>query len=111
MADLDRLITLVVRGEGTRDNFNRLVPGAEVFRGVVWAELRVAALELDSELGGPGIRLAGDRTYRIRWREDVAIAFLPRLDVIDDFDIRYNLSRVTPVDRRRYLDLDCVRQQ
>ena len=110
MADLDRLITLVVRGESTRNEFGEAVPGPELFNGKVWAELRVAALELDSELGGPGIRLAGRRTYRIRWREDVAITFLPRLDVIDDFDIRYNLSRVTPVDRRRYLDLDCVRQ-
>ena len=108
MADLDRLITLVVRGEGTRDNFNRLVPGPELFNGVVWAELRAADRELD--FGTGTIRLAGDRTYRIRWRADVAVAFLPRLDVVDDFDVVYNLSRVTPVERRRYLDLDCVRQ-
>ena len=88
MADLDRLITLVVRGEGTRDNFNRLVPGPELFNGVVWAELRAADRELD--FGTGTIRLAGDRTYRIRWREDVAVGHLTRYDVVDDLSISPN---------------------
>ena len=88
MADLDRLITLIIRGEGTRDDFNRLVPAAEVFNGLLWAELRAADRELD--FGTGTIRLAGDRTYRIRWREDVALGFLTRYDVIDDLSVSPN---------------------
>ena len=57
MANLDRLIVLIVRGEGTRDNFNRLVPGVELFNGRIWAELRTADRELDFDAGT--IRYAG----------------------------------------------------
>ena len=51
----------------------------------------------------------GDRTYRIRWRDDVATAQLQRMDMKDDNEVSYNLSRVTPIGRKRFLDLDCVR--
>ena len=61
MADLDRLITLVIRGPSVRDNFNVLQPGAEVFRGRVWAELRAADRELDFGTGN----------YQIGGRQDV----------------------------------------
>ena len=48
MANLDRLITLAVRGEDFRDDSGRTQqPGSEVFNGKIWAELRSGVGELN----------------------------------------------------------------
>ena len=109
MANLDRLITLAVQGESVRDDSGVTQPGPEVFNGKIWAELRAGVGELN--IATNLFRLAGDRTFRIRYRQDIALGHLNRFKITDDLGIEYNLSRVILVDRRRYLDLDCARRQ
>ena len=109
MADLDRLISLTVRGAPTRTPEGRVEPGPVIFTGKVWARQTDASAELDRD--GGVIRYAGERAYRIRWRDDVALGILDRYDVTDDLGIPYRVAQVSPSrERREYLDLSLTRR-
>ena len=72
MEHLDRWITLTIRGEGTRDRFGRHVEGQATFAGTVWASQSTAREKSDTDGAGRGLAFAtADRTFRIRWRDDV----------------------------------------
>ena len=108
MADLDRLITLQVRAPGMRDDEGRFQPGAVSFSGKVWARYLRTQQSIDLQPGG-GLTVH-DRRFRIRWRRDVIEAATYQLQVTDDIGIVYNIAQVaTGDDRRRYLELLCLR--
>ena len=108
MADLDRLITLTLRGEPTRDDHNRSVTGPILFDGKVWARLESAVSDVDFSTGT--IRPSGDRRYRVRWREDLETTPTSRITVTDEYDAAFNVQSVEPVDRKRHVELTLVRQ-
>jgi head-tail adaptor len=109
MADLDRLITLTLRGEPTRDKHNRAVPGPVTFRGKVWARLESAVSDVDFSTGT--IRPSGDRRYRVRWREDLETTPPSRITVTDEYGVSFNVQSVEPVDRKRYVELTLEREK
>ena len=109
MPDLDRLITLTIRGANTRDKHNRAVPGPVTFTGKVWA--RVESVVSDADLSTGTIRPSGDRRYRVRWREDLETTPTPRITVTDEYGAAFNVQSVEPVDRKRHVELTLARQQ
>ena len=109
MPDLDRLITITLRGPNTRDDHNRAVPGPVTFTGKVWA--RVESVVSDADFSTGIIRPSGDRRYRVRWREDLETTPTPRITVTDEYGAAFNVQSVEPVDRKRHVELTLARQQ
>ena len=102
MADLDRLITLYVSDEGTRNEFGESVDGAvHTYR--VWASVDDAFA--DVEFGVGGVVISDERTYRVRWRSDLAHRAVTLIDVADDNGRTFRVTRIREVGRRRFLDL------
>ena len=109
MANLDRLIRLIVRGPGMRVN-GRYQDGPITFDGAVWAEQRITATKI--EILATLFTTRGDRTYRIRHREDVVSAQVTNLKVVVG-QIEYAVTEVEPYvkDRNRWLDLVLLTQE
>ena len=105
MADLDRVVTLVVV-TFTRDGQGNSVETETEH--TVWAEQRNAtAGNLFST--GAIVRTLYDRVYRIRYRADAAETVVGGIRILDEQGQRFNASRIDEVDRRRYLDIACTR--
>ena len=68
MATLDRILTLTIRTEGTRNEYGEWVPGTSTDYDV-WARRQDVGVERVVQEGG--VRTDARRTYRIRWRSDV----------------------------------------
>lgn len=109
MADLDRLVTLTIRGPHTRDENNRAVPGPITFQGQIWA--RYDDLGSGTEVGSGGIlQTISYRNFMIRYRADmVDISPLTRIDVADDESREWALVKIGEPDRRRFMELECTR--
>ena len=111
MEHLDRWITLTIRGEGTRDRYGRNVEGQVTFTGTVWASQSTAREKSDTGGAGRGLAfVTADRTFRIRWRDDVGMAKPGLVTVTDGDGATYTVTDTVEVGRRRYLDLECTRE-
>lgn len=112
MADLDRLVTLTIRDDLVYDDVDgEFVPGPITFRGVVWA--RYADLGSGSELDGGLIRTISYRNFMIRWRQDLVSISNPhiRIAVEDESSNAWVVRKIgEPEPRRRYMDIETVRQ-
>ena len=102
MADLDRLITLYVSDQDTRNEFGESVDGAvHVYR--VWASVDDAVADIT--FGVIGLVLSDERTYRVRWRRDLADGPVTLIDLADADGATFRVTRIREVGRRRFLDL------
>ncbi len=109
----DRIITVTVSTEGTRDNQGNYVPGQVTAVGV-WASRRDRSAE-DIEQEG-GTRDETRRDWRIRWDSRIADVPVSRISVVDGGQT-FNVLNMTEVTRqrrneanlrRRWLDLQGV---
>ena len=108
MADLDRLITLVIRGPGVRDEFNQLQPGAEVFRGRVWA--RQQDVGSGTEVSGGLLATVFYRNFTIRYRDDLPGILNSYIDLIDSDGDDWAIIRVSESDdRKRFHSIETSR--
>ena len=106
MADLDRRITLKLSSGGSRNQYGEWQAGTVVDH-AVWAQ-RVDAIG-DTDTGPEGDRHVSIRTYRVRYRGDVADADLSDL-AIEAGGIVYTVTgRRIPAPRDRFIELDVAR--
>ena len=102
MADLDRLITLYVSDQDTRNEFGESVDGAvHTYR--VWASVDDAFADVTFSPGY--LALSDERTYRVRWRRDLDIGPVTLIDLADENRQTFRVTRIREVGRRRFLDL------
>ena len=102
MADLDRLITLYVSDQDTRNEFGESVDGAvHTYR--VWASVDDAFA--DVEFGVGGVVISDERTYRVRWRRDLADGPVTLIDLADADGATFRVTRIREVGRQRFQDL------
>ena len=105
MPALDRRIT-VRRSISTFNQYGEVEKTSTDFR--MWAT-RMDASVIDAEMAGGSLNTA-TRTYRIRWRGDLADATASELAVIED-DETLNILNVMEqsgqrAERRRFLDIE-----
>ena len=96
MARLDRVVVLTVRAKPTTNDFGEAVPGAVVFAGPVWAE-RMDRGTAQNLASSPPFVVSDDtrRTYRVRYRPDLATVTVPRSQVeIDEAGRTFTADRV-----------------
>ena len=102
MADLDRLITLYVSDEGARDEHGEYIDGpVHTYR--VWASVDDAFADVTFSPGY--LALSDERTYRVRWRSDLADRAVTLIDLADDAGVTFRVTRIRTVERRRFQDL------
>ena len=110
MTTLDTLATLVVRNPAQRNRHGEMEDGAATFSGNVWTFVTDRLAQ--PQPTPAGVLLSASRTFRIRWRQDVATIkdATNRLDLTHEGETWEPVSITESDDRRRYLDLHCVRR-
>ena len=103
MADLDRRTTLGIRGEGHRNEYGEWQPGV-VTEHRVWAQRTDAVA--DNATGPEGHRHVSIRTFRLRYRGDVADAQVSDLSIESDGVVYTVTGRRQSDPRDRFIDLD-----
>ena len=104
----DRLVTVNIEAEGSRDQFGQYVPGA-VTPVRMWARSRDKSLRDIIESGGR--RDTGERNWQVRWRSDLAATPTSRLTVQDgsrlfSVDNMIELTGRDRATRRRFIELE-----
>ena len=106
----DRVITVNIEAEGTRDIHGIYTPGP-VTAVRMWASQRDKSLRDIIESGG--LRDTGERTWRVRWRSDLYNTPTSRIEVVDGsrtFGVT-NMVELTGRDRmtrRRFIELEGI---
>ena len=103
---LDRIVTLTITGEGTRNQYGEFVPG-KATTSRVWAERDDKSLENVVESGGA--RGISERAYKVRWRSDLASTLPTNISIRDGTQL-FQVSNVTEEEeghgRRRFMVLE-----
>ena len=110
MADLDRLLTLTVRGPLVYDDVElEYVDGSITFEGKVWC--RQVDVGSGQEVVSGALRIVEYRNFTIRYRQDVtSVGAAGQLAVTDDDGNGWTINRVSETDeRRRFMNLECTR--
>ena len=110
---LDRPITITIRGPDDFNQAGQFVPGE-----AVEYPLFATAVDISVErlLMTGGARLDADHVFRVRWFEELAIAPVTSVAVVDDFGLSYTVTNVGEYVgrfgemRRRFMDLECTRE-
>ena len=101
MAELDRLITLYVADEGRRARGVHVDGAVHVYR--VWASVDDAFADVTFD--PVGLRISDERTYRVRWRRDLADRRVTLIDLADENGDTFRVTRIREVGRQRFQDL------
>lgn len=108
MADLDRLLTLTVRGAPVRDEFNQFQPGPVSFDGKVWC--RQQDVGSGQEVSGGILATVFYRTFTIRHRADLVGILNSQIDLVDEDGSGWSITRVAESDeRKRFMELETQR--
>ena len=103
---LDRVVTLHLEAEGTRDEDGNYIPGPTTDVRV-WAQL-VDGGESDSLTSG-GVIVVRRAVVTIRWRADVIDTPPSRMEFTDDYNVRYNVETVQDfAARRRFISISAT---
>ena len=101
MADLDRLITLYVSDEGRREQGVYVEGAVHTYR--VWASVDDAFADISFSPGH--LLISDERTYRVRWRRDLAERRVNLIDLADADGATFRVTRIQEVGRQRFQDL------
>ena len=106
---LDRRITIRIGdGAGTRNIFGEFIPG-DFTDYEVWAEQRGAGSADVESAGGTVVQAA--RGYTVRWFQELNVANIAFVTVIDEDGFNWNAENITESDaRRRLIYIETVRQ-
>ena len=105
---LNRVVTVSVEAEGTRDENGRYVPGPVTdYR--VWA-VQTAAGSTDYETS-EGTRIAQIVRWTIRYTAEIALARTDRVTITDENGFVWDPESIAESQRRRrYLDITATRR-
>ena len=110
---LDRPITATIRGADDYNQAGQFVPGLAV-EYPIYATAIDISVSRQLEVGGA--RLDSDRVFRVRWFEELALAPVTSVAVIDELALAYTVTHVEEYvgrfgeQRRRWLDISCSRE-
>ena len=105
---LDRRITVRIGdGAGTRNQFGEFMPG-DFTDYPLWAEQRGAG-SADAETAG-GTVVQAARGYTVRWFQELAVANIVFVTVIDEDGFNWNAENISESDaRRRLIYIEAIR--
>ena len=105
MATLNRVITLLISDESTRNEHGETVPG-KVNSYTVWAEVRDGGSS--ETLTVAGSRIDARKSFTVRWRRDIIDARTQNLRLTDEYGRAFTITEFSEAyedGRRRYVDL------
>lgn len=105
MPTLDRRITLTYRQPDTRSPQGDSIPGDIIWTRTLWAR-HEREVVLESRILQEGVRIVGERQYRIRYIPELLTTSLTRFSGEDEYGNPFTLAEVgEPQDsgRRRWL--------
>ena len=110
---LDRPITVTIRGADDTNAAGQFVPGVAVEYPIFATAIDISVTR-NLEIGGA--RLDADRVFRVRWFEELALAPVTSVAIIDELALAYTVTNVSEYvgrfgeQRRRWLDIECSRE-
>ena len=107
MPQLDRLITIRIYAPGMFNAHGEFVPGEATDHPGIWCRFNSSgSVEIDD---GSGIRTASRKTFLIRFRRDVIEAGPLRVEVIDEYNVTYDIDQIdesnSQLTRRRFIEM------
>ena len=110
---LDRPVAVGIRGGDDFNAAGQFVPGP-----VTEYPVFATVLDLTNERDIPpgGARNTADRIFRVRWFEELAVAPVTSVSIIDEFGLSYKVGHVSEFVgrfgdlRRRWLDIEGTRE-
>ena len=110
---LDRPVTVTITGPSEFNQAGQLVPGEAVEYPVFATALDISVQRI---LETGGARLDSDRVLRVRWFEELAVAPVTSVAVVDELGDSFRVTNVSEYVgrfgdlRRRWLDLEITRE-